>query len=1075
MLLAISVFTREAEALDVGSLSSPDACHLLVRITARQFGHAIPNASLTAPLRFAQVLPTSPQGAFQCDAPGCSTRGGKPRQAAHKCIEYKCKSCCHNAGSSAIQTGSYRDSCKAHGTPGSEGPRLLAQPALPPPPQPQYAPPQPVQPQYAPPQPAHFPPPPAQLQYPPPQVQQAPAGQYHAQPASQIRAPVPSQPRAGPIHGGRGQAIGRPLGRQLANPLSNTWGNKNFGAQDYVDTGKVARQKLDAIVKHTVELAIFHTKNKDALRLQHQVTSYPQMQFSAYPTLMNDLGINESTCLREELEVGDCPNLDSIISQQPRKRTGTALVSPPKKLARTDIASTPAQARHIIEIPDSPPLTPSSILPSTVSASVSTPSAMTRPEPTGKQFPWGFYVIEHKEAWEYYNRLKDSGPISIPTAFSALFPGAVYKNTAVKKYRPTFLSAPKDIVAHFVARGTTPEGLLKVFWDALQAHQRGEPLAFLAPNYTAPPVKTEVLEIPVPPILAIQLPPVHPLAPSEPPPDKSAGPASELCLFCDIPLSVAPSAKLADLRAKLLALSVLTPTPANPEHRVAHMSHQSAAFCKQHKTDSQLLPFARANNLPEYINYAALIETLETAGVVSLLQEILEDLEASEFFAAATSMAENDKFEKSTGYFGELGYTVISRRIKELFPASTITVDHTPLSWEALMERVLIPEALVALITDELQTSPEATIELLHDSTPFGLEYHSDISDRDRCAANAREQATFPSIPSPLLPHELSPLLAPASWERESSPREPSPPPLGNLCSYCDQDLPTIQSEVLLAMEQKLHETSWSDPLDDNPQHRGIPQMRMTVDYCTRHRFERDHLPAGIHAGWPFNPKFSRLFHRILDLGQPLRNMCMNLAQSPFFLAACEYYGDKVTQRSSLGAQFASNRSSEHDTGYYGERGYEILDTTLRFMFPDCQAFVRKFHPLTYNIAIREVLIPEATIRIIQNDLNIEPKEAIVVLKESHTFGLVLHPSEDDCEFHRAAVLSISRSHRRTQWSLRTWEASGTTLDFEAWLQDQKDMEAALAVKLEPVEARIPHGNGLGAEIIDLTGDDDSD
>lgn len=193
------------------------------------------------------------------------------------------------------------------------------------------------------------------------------------------------------------------------------------------------------------------------------------MQFSAYPTLMNDLGINESTwfdllvhgdwktfqastpfsvdkhhptvirlrpSLREELEVSDCPNLDSIISQQPRKRTSTALVSPPKKLARTDIASTPAQARHIIEIPDSPPLTPSSILPSTVSASVSTPSAMTRPEPTGKQFPWGFYVIEHKEAWEYYNRLKDSGPISIPRAFSTLFPGAVYKNTAVKKYRP---------------------------------------------------------------------------------------------------------------------------------------------------------------------------------------------------------------------------------------------------------------------------------------------------------------------------------------------------------------------------------------------------------------------------------------------------------------------------------------------------------------------------------------------------------------------------------------------------------------------------------------------------------------
>ncbi|KAJ7241663.1 hypothetical protein B0H12DRAFT_993088, partial [Mycena haematopus] len=161
---------------------------------------------------------------------------------------------------------------------------------------------------------------------------------------------------------------------------------------------------------------------------------------------------------------------------------------------------------------------------------------------------------------------------------------------------------------------------------------------------------------------------------------------------------------------------------------------------------------------------------------------------------------------------------------------------------------------------------------------------------------------------------------------------------------------------------------------------------------CVRHRFEREHIPAAIHGGWPFDPDFSSLYHRILDLGQPLRNICKALDQSHFYLSARRYYGDKVTQRSMLAAQYSSNRSSQHGTGYYGERGYQIFELTLRFMFPDSPDFLRKFHPLTYNIVLREILIPEATIRLIELDLQIPLKDAIGVLEQSHTFGLVLHP-----------------------------------------------------------------------------------
>ncbi|KAJ7705218.1 hypothetical protein B0H16DRAFT_1207662, partial [Mycena metata] len=70
--------------------------------------------------------------------------------------------------------------------------------------------------------------------------------------------------------------------------------------------------------------------------------------------------------------------------------------------------------------------------------------------------------------------------------------------------------------------------------------------------------------------------------------------------------------------------------------------------------------------------------------------------------------------------FGELGYSVISRTIRTLFPAITIIAQYAPLTWDELIEQVLIPEALICLIVDELQVSPEEAFDILESSTVFG-------------------------------------------------------------------------------------------------------------------------------------------------------------------------------------------------------------------------------------------------------------------------------------------------------------------------------------------------------------------
>ncbi|KAF7349145.1 hypothetical protein MVEN_01436800 [Mycena venus] len=659
--------------------------------------------------------------------------------------------------------------------------------------------------------------------------------------------------------------------------------------------------------------------------------------------------------------------------------------------------SAPAQARDIIEIPDSPPLSASSLPPPQPSSS----APPSRPTPVGKQYPDSFYVIEHQEAWDYYQSVKDSGAkTSIQKLWPTLFPGSTYIHTTVTKWK---------------------------------RHQLNPGLHF---ELGARPMleTVDVPSIPNPP-------PSPPPAPQPIPLPQPVLPITAefgLCLFCDTPFTVAPSAKLAALHQKLLAASTSAPTAANPDHRTAALTSQSSAFCRQHTTDSKLLPSGRQNHWPEHINYAGISERMDKASVMDTLQELLENLEACESFAASKS----GNFKSATAYFGEIGYSVIALKVKSLFPAATITVDYSPLAYNAPAEQVLIPEAIICLIMDELghiiRMSRIVTVVSRTFATVMRMQFRKlpHFHFHLRC---------FPRMlyHPPLRQLTLSASLHPPSLIPD------------NLCHFCDEELPFAPSNALIAMGKKLFDLSWPDRMPDNPQHRRVPQIQMTVDYCARHRFEKDHIPAAIFGGWPFKPNFSRLFHRILDLGPTLRHLCKSLNQSHFFLNAIEYYSDELTQRSSLKAQYASNRSSEHGAGYYGERGYQLLDITIRFMFPDTELLLKTFHPLTYDIAIREILIPETVTRLIQQDLDLGSEDAVAVLKQSYTFGITLQPSDDDCEFYMAAMHSISRSHRRTEWSLRVWEAEGTAsgLDFESWLRKQMDLEHG--VKAEAVEHGI--------------------
>ncbi|KAJ7823486.1 hypothetical protein B0H14DRAFT_2163816, partial [Mycena olivaceomarginata] len=136
---------------------------------------------------------------------------------------------------------------------------------------------------------------------------------------------------------------------------------------------------------------------------------------------------------------------------------------------------------------------------------------------------------------------------------------------------------------------------------------------------------------------------------------------------------------------------------------------------------------------------------------------------------------------------------------------------------------------------------------------------------------------------------------------------------------------------------------------------------------CVRHRFESQHLPNGLTAGWPLKPDFSALFRRILELGPTLRLLCKDISNSTFFVEARKYYKGKSTpQWRNMHRQIVLLSKAQDSA--YGERGYEIFNHTLHFMFPDHCLNLEDFYPLAHEMIIRQVLIPETAVRIIQAD-----------------------------------------------------------------------------------------------------------
>ncbi|PPQ76768.1 hypothetical protein CVT26_000268 [Gymnopilus dilepis] len=317
-----------------------------------------------------------------------------------------------------------------------------------------------------------------------------------------------------------------------------------------------------------------------------------------------------------------------------------------------------------------------------------------------------------------------------------------------------------------------------------------------------------------------------------------------------------------------------------------------------------------------------------------------------------------------------------------------------------------------------------------------------------------------------------------------------------NLCPFCDESLPESPTEELLKLRKDAEEKSWPDPMPFNRHHRSAISFQVFISYCARHMFEKDQLPLAIASGWPMKVDFGAIFDRVSRQFLLLRSIAQDL-QNEFLTAAKEFYAPGLSQRQGLLSQMG--RMSDVGAGYYGGPGYQLIMITLQHLFPRSSISLIDIHPLSYDIFLREVLALEAAAHLIQNDLGITRKDAILVLQQSRTFGNNIHdPDAPEIEIHIRNALRRSRmSPQHDELTYRKWIASGSKLSVDQWLEEERSRppstdgsksqqeneldEEEIRIKQEEMDADpfadMPEqhvdlkGAGLREDPIDLTDD----
>ncbi|KAG6847694.1 hypothetical protein H0H93_006515, partial [Arthromyces matolae] len=298
-------------------------------------------------------------------------------------------------------------------------------------------------------------------------------------------------------------------------------------------------------------------------------------------------------------------------------------------------------------------------------------------------------------------------------------------------------------------------------------------------------------------------------------------------------------------------------------------------------------------------------------------------------------------------------------------------------------------------------------------------------------------------------------------------------PPSPNLCEFCDQEMPSTSSPTLIAMREALEEKSWPDStVSDNPKHREANSFLVYADYCSRHKFEQQHLPKAKQCGWPREINFENLRERILEHHEDILHVLEKPLESEFFKLAEAGHLSK-----SAGKRIASwDRFLKQSAGYYGAVGYQIIIIVLQSLFPETSFDTRQgLAPLAWKDIIYEFLLPETAVLLIQDDLGLSRDNAIETLHASRSYGNTMFPVEDENPIIDRLQQASVAAHQATTYirprPTPRHAVPDPSISTPVIANPLGNLTPALhnvQIKVEEVHHRL-HNQGSSHDVIDLT------
>ncbi|KAI0955259.1 hypothetical protein AcW1_006890 [Taiwanofungus camphoratus] len=263
-----------------------------------------------------------------------------------------------------------------------------------------------------------------------------------------------------------------------------------------------------------------------------------------------------------------------------------------------------------------------------------------------------------------------------------------------------------------------------------------------------------------------------------------------------------------------------------------------------------------------------------------------------------------------------------------------------------------------------------------------------------------------------------------------------------SLCPWCDERLPPVPTPYLSTLIVAARASSSPDVRPTNPLGLRAPLGKF-VGVCQRHRFESHQVPRAQRKGWPMQIAWNHVSERVGALRPRLQAIVDDVDEDFLSGAPREdrddedeaqwggrprkgsvFWWDVIKsvkksgsrQAAGVRGQFASFEKTQ--PGYYGELGYVIINQTIYNLFPPASFDPVSTLPLTPPDFIQLILVPEAAVSLIMEDMGQTRTEAIKTLRESAEYGVAMFPDDhsegtDAVDAGEQIVMERARARRK--------------------------------------------------------------